>query len=788
MRPDLHRDVLDRLRSFEFKEESGYLRRGKCPQCAKRSAWTSKEHPWVIRCDRLNRCGWEGHVKELFPDIFESWSDRFKQSETDPNAAADAYLHHARGLKVTGLRGAYTQEEYWNPGLREGTATVRFAILGGSWWERFIDRPRRFGAMKARFAPGRAYGGQWWSHPDDGDAGLAASDEIWITEGIFDALSLRQASVAAAAELSSGNYPEHALARIRAKVEETGGDRPKLIFALDSDRAGRAGIRKQVERARKDGWTATAAQIAQPARGKVDWNDLHLRGRLTPKDLDEYRWRGALLLAASPTEKALLLHQRFDRSTFPFDHDNRLWWANVSAEAVEAALERLRKESPELDPAEARSKAVKQALRVSQIANCLPRPLYFQIDPLTDESWYYYRIDFPHDGPATKTTFTAAQIAAPAEFKKRLLSSAPLANYTGNGAQLDRLLESQRDRLRVVEAVSFVGYSREHRAYVFNDLAVKDGRVAELNDDDYFDLAPTALKTLDRSVSLDVTPWPDRPDFAWIDHLYLAYGPKGLVALAYWFGSLFAEQLRERQKSWPFLELSGEAQSGKSTLIEFLWKLCGRLGYEGFDPAKASLSGRSRTFSQVGNLPVVLMESDRDDDTPRSKKFDLDELKPFYNGRSIRTSGVRTGGNETREPAFRAAVVIEQNATVSASDAMMQRIVRLEFDGAGYNSTTKRAAEALEVTPLDDVSGFILAAVRAEARVLARIEAAYPRFEGGLMENRLVAHRRLAKNHGQSARLPRRPPGSRADRARPARRGRGSHPQHGGRAQGGDRR
>ena len=278
---------------------------------------------------------------------------------------------------------------------------------------------------------------------------------------------------------------------------------------------------------------------------------------------------------------------------------------------------------------------------------------------------------------------------------------------------------------------------------------MKDGRVAELNDDDYFDLAPTALKTLDRSIALDVTPWPDRPDFAWVDHLYLAYGPKGLVALAYWFGSLFAEQLRERHKSWPFLELSGEAQSGKSTLIEFLWKLCGRLGYEGFDPAKASLSGRSRTFSQVGNLPVVLMESDRDDDTPRSKKFDLDELKPFYNGRSIRTSGVRTGGNEPREPPFRAAIVIEQNATVAPSAAMMQRILPLEFDGAGYNSTTKRAAEALEVTPLDDISGFILAAVRAEARVLARIEAAYPRFEGGLMENRLVSHRRLAKNHGQ---------------------------------------
>src|SRR5690606_33234996 len=97
---------------------------------------------------------------------------------------------------------------------------------------------------------------------------------------------------------------------------------------------------------------------------------------------------------------------------------------------------------------------------------------------------------------------------------------------------------------------------------------------------------------------------------------------------AFWLGSLFAEQIRANQKSFPFLEIVGEAGAGKSTLIEFLWKLCGRRDYEGFDPSKATLAARARNFSQVSNLPVVLIESDRDQDQgAKQKQFDWDELK-----------------------------------------------------------------------------------------------------------------------------------------------------------------
>lgn len=132
---------------------------------------------------------------------------------------------------------------------------------------------------------------------------------------------------------------------------------------------------------------------------------------------------------------------------------------------------------------------------------------------------------------------------------------------------------------------------------------------------------------------------------------------KGYVALAFWFGALFAEQIRENDKSLAFLEVVGEAGAGKSTLIEFLWKLCGRRDYEGFDPSKSSLAARARNFAQVANLPVVLIESDRErmsnEKSPHVKGFDWDELKTAYNGRSVRARGMATSGNETYEPPFR---------------------------------------------------------------------------------------------------------------------------------------
>jgi adenylate kinase family enzyme len=195
------------------------------------------------------------------------------------------------------------------------------------------------------------------------------------------------------------------------------------------------------------------------------------------------------------------------------------------------------------------------------------------------------------------------------------------------------------------------------------------------------------------------------------------------------------------------LEIIGEPGAGKSTLIEFLWKLLGRPDYEGFDPSKSSFAARARNFAQVSNLPIVLIEGDRQEDTRRV--FDWDELKTAYNGRSLRATGIKNGGNDTREPPFRGALVISQNRPVEASEAILQRIIQCQMDRSGQTPQTKALAEKLERFPLEAVSGFLLAAITQEERLLKTFQARVTDDEQSLQAQPDLSHLRLIKNHAQ---------------------------------------
>ncbi|MFA9209429.1 MAG: toprim domain-containing protein [Yersinia sp. (in: enterobacteria)] len=750
MNTDLHREVYPRLlNDFSFKEGKEFLRQGVCPDCGKKELYTSAEHPWVLRCGRLNKCGAEIHIKELYQDLFESWSDRYQPTPQNPNAAADAYLRDARGFDISSLSGWYSQQSYYNSKIDAGTATVRFNLANGSYWERLIDRPSRFGKMKANFHG--PYQGLWWVPPAIDFSGLTSKDELWLTEGIFDAIALHQNGVNSVSLMTCNNYPEHALRELSELLPENG--RPTLVFALDDGLAGEKYTKKFVKRAKEDGWKATAAQ---PPKGKLklDWNELHQRDRLNKKDLETYRYYGKLLIASSPTEKAMLVHGHTGMNEFDLVFDNRLYWFKLDFDRYMKAFNHIADTTPEeegLTEEDIKIKALQESGTIKEICSCNPQALYFQANELTDESWYYFRVNFPHDGMAIKNTFTGGQISAAAEFKKRLLSIAPGAVWTGTGGQLDSFVKRQIFNIKRVQTVDFVGYSKEYQAYVFNDLAIKNGVMHRLNEEDFFDVGKLSIKSLNHSVSLQINSELKQLNNNWPRMLWTAFGAKGFIALSFWFGSFFAEQIRDKQKSYPFLEIVGEPGSGKSTLIEFMWKLSGRRDYEGFDPSKSTLAARARNFAQVSNMPVVLIEGDRGQEGKDSKKggFDWDELKTAYNGRSVRARGLRNSGNETYEPPFRGAIVIAQNAEVNASEAVLQRIIHLYTDRSSQNTRTKAAAEELERIPTEYVSGFILKAAMAERDVMSCFEAKFIAYEKQLTEHPELRNVRIIKNHAQ---------------------------------------
>ncbi|OUE39116.1 bifunctional DNA primase/helicase [Billgrantia desiderata SP1] len=747
----LRDDIVTRLiRDFEAEERGTYLQKVRCPECGKREAFIKSDAPWMVKCGRENKCGSQVHVKELFPELFDSWSERFANLPPVPGKAqsstpvADAYLSMGRGFELERIQGWYTQESFFDPKIDAASATVRFTLGAGVWWERLIDKPARFGKQKANFRG--SYRGQWWCPPA---VELAAVDELWIVEGIFDAIALNHHGIAAVSAMSCNNYPEKALEALDQACRQAGRPRPTLVWALDTGKAGQEWTLKLIRRARAAGWECEASQ---PSEGR-DWNDLHQRGELTEKHLEEYRYNGALLIAPSANDKALLIYEKTERREFPFVHRSQTYWFKLDLDKYQKIYSDLIDGDRPMSERQARDKALEQSGAIKRIANCHPRPLYFQRNALTDESWYYYRIEYPGERYTVKNTVTGSALASATEFKKRLLSIAPGAQWTGSTEQLDATL-AQHLPIRTVETINFVGYAREYEAYVLGDFAVKGGKIYQRNDEDFFELGRTALKTLSQSTQLHINNDPNDYRTDWAGLIQHAFGSKGVVALAFWLGTLFAEQIRSRDKSFPFLEIVGEAGAGKSTLIEFMWKLLGRNDEEGFDPAKSSAAGRARRFVQVANLPVVLIESDRDaEGGNKARQFDWDELKTAYNGRSVRATGVKNMGSDTYEPPFRGAIVISQNAAVAGSDAIMQRIVHLFFTKEGQTRETFAAAKALEGMKIDHVSRFILEATSRESELLGLYAKQMSHYFEQIHAMPEVRSLRIAQNHAQIAAL-----------------------------------
>ncbi len=713
---EINQDIITRLQQdYGLKGRGDYLRGGKCPECGKKELFIKREEPHHLKCGRTDKCGWGSNTRDLYPDLFKPLHERYPPTPQDPKATAKAYLRE-RGLDARLFDAEFTQgQRYEREALREpkGTETVKFRLTDGVTWERFItvidmpDKPK-----KAHFMG--SYKGLWWQpsafNPERGD-------QVFMVEGILDALSLIQSGFMAVSLMSCNNWPEQSLETYR-------GQNIRWVLALDNDKAGKRYNREFCRKLENLGEKVEVCTA--PDQDKRDFNDLlkDCHGKIRTHDLEEWFYAGRLLTATSAQQKALEIVNHTHQHYFTFDFADQLYVAKYSEKEGE-------------DP-----------LNIQNIATCKPEFLYFQRDRITETGRYYIRVTRPGYKGNYQGAFASSAITSEKAFKQRLMDLGAGLMFTGTLKQLENYQKTHwfpNGNRPEVDSINFVGYSKELAGWVFPKQAVFNGKLYQVNKDDYFELPDNQrVKT---SFAIDKITVGD-PELShneqlWLPDFKTAYGVKGLTALAFWVGSYFVEQIREEQDSFPWLELSGDPGTGKSMLLSFLWRLNGRPGYEGTNLQKASAATRRRTLEQYAGLPVVAIEGDHD-----NTSF-LETMKPTYNGKGINARSVVNNGNETIEMPFRCSLIVAQNAAIDEERAVMERIVQNHWDKSHHTREGYAASNRLRSLESNDINGFMAACITREKTFMAKYRDHCRFMLKQLEANENLINQRLRHNHAQ---------------------------------------
>ena len=729
------------LKYSKSKEKTKHISGLNCPGCNRPTAFISIDQPHRLSCSHTgSSCGWYETTRSRYRELWENLEDKHPATVEDPKATAKAYMS-MRGFDLI------KTEQWFEQGsvlLDDGSlgVTVRFMLWDGFWWDRLINERDFVKHTKKKGKPLRhsfkgeiQYTGKHWAPPG---MQINDGDHVYIVEGIFHAIAFYLAGYKAIAAFSTSSLPSDF---IKANLKRN------ITWCLAYD-AGDAGENAALKYLKVVNDLGEASRVSNPHSKDMDWDDLYRAGMLNDDYLKDCKWRGRVLSATSIEEKAFAYYCWKEYQYKIISFNKNTYTCGVNQKELDEKIGD-RKINFYED-----SKTFTNQVMIKPIINGELQYNHAESDKYTNERKYIftaYTKEFPK---GNHLEFSANALNQPERFTVSLSNQMTWLEFTGSRGDLTMLRKMWRiNNTATVEALQFIGYDENSRAYVFPEAGYKDGKCVKANKHGYIDFKSCQLKTSLVGVKFIHSEKFDKnilPDFIKVFDL------NGLCALAYVTAALFIRQIKEEHQQFPFLELTGEAQAGKSTLIRFIWKLLGRENYEGIDILKTSESSRGRALSQLSNLPIVLVESDREAMPNNnkggrpSKSVDWDDFKPIFDIDGILMSrGVKTNDNQTQDSIFRGALVITQNASVQGSEPIMTRITHLHCTTAHKKIENREIADRLKTMPVKELAGYLHLALTHEKEYLAKFFSAFDYHRQILTKSTGIKNQRVIDCHAQ---------------------------------------
>ena len=507
------------------KENGRYLSGLLCPACGHPEAYAYIASPWVLCCNRLANCSRpKTPIRELFPDLYCGIEPSYPAVENDPHRPARVYLQ-TRGLSAALDKLTF---EYWPNVRKTGAGAVMFwcgcNLKDRDVWNGRIIAPPE-GVDKSHSRGETA--GVYWSHHA---LKVDETREVFITEGVIDALTLIELG-------------QQAIAVLSASVDPRKFELPpfqQVTLAFDADAAGRAALKR---------WKAhlPKARAVMPPGKMKDWNDWFVS---VGKDLQKARakfeekrpemeWRGKLALADSPKKyvEAWLSYRKSGPGLFTFGKE--MFWGG----------KKIRKDG-EVEIFAHKAGNFKLEVDHYQLSRTNP-----------DEPVHRYHLRIqPKAGAPVACTATADELASPHGLRKLFLERGKVL-WSGDGeastALIDRIVSAQN--APTVRQLQVLGFDEGSRFYVFPSFAVTpEGAMVKPSDRGFYRASSEYL----RPMRLSVDHARDRREiaqgnFPTSECVLAGSGGRGsrVPCLATWF----LPAVRGRLGFFPFLSFLGQA-------------------------------------------------------------------------------------------------------------------------------------------------------------------------------------------------------------------------------------